>query len=193
VPVQLDVPEGSRAPSVSALELSVRIPRKARKLFQIGIKALRNSRPGDAQQLLAEALRVEPNYFQASTLLAALLFNSKDYPAAQLYVERARNINPQYLPALEILGALDVLKGEYPKGIAELSEVVHLSPRRQAAHHYLGLALMQQGQCAEASRHLERAADLRLHPPKPKRPLQEPGISAYAYPPGWPWNPRGHH
>ncbi len=191
LPFQWGDPEGSRTPSVSALELSVRIPRKARKVFQDGINALRNSRPGDAQQLLTEALAVEPKHFQASTLLAALLFNSKNYPAAQLYAERARNINPQYLPALEILGALDVLKGEYPKGIAELSEVVRLSPRRQAAHHYLGVALLRQGQCADASRHFKTVADMRLNPPKYKRPLHEPGISAYE--PAWPWNPRGHH
>lgn len=191
VPVQLDDPEGPRAASVSALELSVRIPRKARKAFHDAIKALRDSRPADAQQLFIQALTVEPRYFQASTLLAALLFDSKDYPAAQVYAERAQKTNPQYLPALEILGALDVLKGEYPRGIAVLSEVVRLSPRRQAAHHYLGVALLRQGQCADASRHFKTVADIRLNPPKYKRPLQEPATSAY--PLAWPWNPRGHH
>ncbi len=191
VPVQLGDPEGSGTPSVSALELSVRIPRKARKVFQDGINALRNSRRREAQQLLTEALAVEPKYFQASTLLAALLFNSKNYPAARLYAERAYNINPQYLPALEIFGALDVLNGEYPKAIAELSEVVRLSPRRQAAHHYLGVALLRQGQCADASQHFKTAADMRLNPPKYKRPLREaePTVS----PPAWAWDPRGHH
>ena len=190
-PVQLDDRDGSRMPSVSVLELSAQIPRQAKKLFQDAIKALRNSRPTDAQQLLTKALAVEPQYFQASTLLAALLFNSRNYPAAQRYAERARDSNPQYLPALEILGALDVLGGEYPKGIAELSEVVRLAPRRQAPHHYLGVALLRQGQCADASRHFKTVADIRLNPPKYKLRFKEPGISAYQ--PAWPPIGRGRH
>lgn len=191
VPLQFSDAEECGTPSVSALELSAKFPRQARKAFEKALNALRESQPGEAQEQLEEALTIEPNYFQASTLLAALFFNSKGYPAARLYAERAHTINHQYLPALEILGALDILDGEYPKAITELSEVVRLSPRRQAAHYYLGAALLRRGQCAEASRHLEQAADLRLHPPKPKRPLRE--LEPTVSPPPWAWNPRGHH
>jgi tetratricopeptide (TPR) repeat protein len=186
----LTLSDSSDTSYISVLELSMQIPRKARKAHQEAIKAFRDSRIADGQRLLIEALTLEPRYFQASTLLAALLFNSKDYSAARIFAERARSINPHYLPALEILGALDVLAGKYSEGVAKLTEVLRFSPRRQAAHHYLGIALLHQGQCADASRHLQAAANVRANPPK-QRPLKEQPLAAE--PPELAWHPRGHH
>lgn len=171
-PLQLSDGAASRTPSVSALELSAKFPRLARKAFEKALKALRDSQPGEARRQLEEALVIEPKYFQASTLLAALLFNSRKYLASRLYAERARTINPQYLQALEILGALDALDGEYPKAIGELAEVVRLLPRRQAAHYYLGVSLLHQGKCNEGTRQLKIAAELRDNPLRQERPVK---------------------
>ena len=152
----MDTGEGS---SISILELSMRIPRKARKDYQEAIKALRDSRPADAQRLLIEALKLEPRYFQASTLLAVLFFNSWNYSAARMFAERARSVNPHYLRPLEVLGAVDVVDGKYSEAVTRLVEVVRLSPRWESAHYYLGIALLHSGQCEEGARHLEIAAN----------------------------------
>lgn len=172
VPLQLSYTAASRTPSVSALELSAKFPRPARKAFEKALKALRDSQLEEAQRKLEEALTVEPRYFQASTLVAELLFDSGNYPESRLYAERARTVDPQYLPALEILGALDVVDGEFPNAISRLSEVVRLGPRRQAAHYYLGIALLHQRECSEGFRQLKIAAELRDNPPKEERPVK---------------------
>jgi len=182
--------QGADTSSISVLELSMQIPRKARKPHQEAIKAFRESRVADGQRLLIEALKLEPRNFQALTLLAAVFFNSGDESAARIFAERARSIDPYYLPALEVLGALDVLDGKYPEGVAKLNEVARLWPSRQAMHHYLGIALLRQGRCVDAYGHLEVAANLTANPPK-QRPLKE--LAPAADSPEWTWPSRGHH
>lgn len=164
VPVEIGDLGDRKNSSVSVLELTQRIPPKAKKAFEQGIKALRHNRLEEGQGFLLKALTVEPKYFQASTLLAALLFNVKEYSASQMYAERARTIDPDYPAALEILGAIDVLDRRWPQGITELTEVVRYSPFRKSAHYYLGVALSHLGQCEEGFRHLETAAYLSAQP-----------------------------
>jgi Flp pilus assembly protein TadD len=182
--------EGADTSSISVLELSMQIPRKARKAHQDAIKAFRESRVADGQRLLIETLKLEPRNFQALTLLAAVFFNSGDESAARIFAQRARSINPYCLPALEVLGALDVLDGRYPEGVAMLSEVARLWPSRQAVHHYLGVALLRQRRRMDGFQHLQAAASLRASPPE-RRPLKERAPVADS--PELAWPPRRHH
>lgn len=183
--------DDSKTSSVSVRELKQYIPRKAKKAFHNGIKALQEGRPADSQQFIIEALKIEPTYFQASALLADLLFNANKYPAARIFAERAHRLNPDYTPALEILGALDVLDGRLAQGISELIEVTRYAPTRQEAHYYLGVALLRNGQCGDGSRHLETSAYLRDHAsetwPHPRLDPRPPASS-------WPtWHLRPGH
>ena len=185
VPVKLGNLDGRKTSSVTVLELTQRIPRKAKKAFEEGIKALRDYRLEAAKQYLMEALAIDPNYFQAATILANLLFNAKEYPASRMYAERALSVNPEYPPALEILGALDVLDGQWLQGVSELTAIVRYSPFRSAAHYYLAVALSHLGQCKESSRHLEMAAYLRSQPvASRRRPIILESFPALAVPPG---------
>ena len=180
VPIELNDLGSPKASSVSVLELTQQTPPEAKKALQKGFKALRHSRIADGQGFLIEALTIDPKYFQASTLLAGLLFNTKEFAAARMYAERARAINPDYPQAIEILGALDVLDGQWPRAISELTEFVRNSPLRKAAHYYLGIACLHLGRCEEGSRHLETVAFLSAHPSTPRDRMQDPENSTAA-------------
>ena len=174
VPLRLEPPEKVWTPTVSVLELTLKVPRGARKAFKKALEYLGKSRPKEARQQLNKALKIEPKYFQASTALAVLLFNSRDYTAARRHARQAQQIDPWYLPALEVLGATDAVDRKYSRAVEELSEVVRLAPSRAAAHHYLGVALLQQNRCAEGFQHLEMAFKLQSDPP-PLTPLWQTG------------------
>lgn len=164
VPIQIGALDDETAVAVSVRELKQRIPGKARKAVRKALEAWRHSRAEEAERHLAEALKIEPDYFQAAMGLAAMFFDSKRYTAARLYAERAHAANPEYAPPLEILGALDVLEGQAAKAIAEFTNAERYSPLQWAAHYYLGVAFLHIGQCENASEHLEAAAELRDKP-----------------------------
>lgn len=179
-------PESVWSPSVSVQELSIKVPRRARKAFKKGVRALRDSRPDEASRQFQAALEIEPRYFRAMTALAVVSFNRGELDLSRRYAEQAIDIDSQYLPALEVLGAADVLSGSYSKAVEELSEVVQLRPRARAAHHYLGLALLHLDECEEARKHLEIAANLSDYQPRQKHPIGRSPKPAAPFPTSWP-------
>lgn len=123
-----------------------------------GLVEARRARHGEAARLLAEAVKLSPDYTPARLALADALFESGDVAGAER--EYAALTTGDSEPHARYgLGRALAARGEYARAVGELDVAVRLFPEFGAAWYARGMALRKLERLEEARQALERARE----------------------------------
>jgi len=135
------------------------------------VSALQNREYQKALELLHPALQASPENSRLWAMQGAAYAGEGHKQEALVSFRKALKISPDYLPALE--GAIQI---EYdagdPAAIPHLQHVLRLRPADATSHGMLAVLEYQQGSCAAAALHFEKAGAL--------FDSQPTGLNAYA-------------
>lgn len=127
--------------SVSAEEISQKVPSKARAEFDLGTKAARAGNRQEAILHLRKAVEIYPNYLMARNDLGALLLEVGDLEAADQELRRAVELDPKAFNPAVNLGIVLVKQHSFAAGVQTLEKAESLDPRSALVRLYLGIAL----------------------------------------------------
>ena len=99
----------ARSVEVSDARISVRrlrVPRKARQLYEKALEAWGKHAGADAQQKVEQALQLDPSFPEALTLLGGMQATNQQWDAAEQSVRAALRSDPDYPPAYVILAGV---------------------------------------------------------------------------------------
>jgi len=139
-----------------ALELDATI---AEAHFVLGEVALRRWQWTDAEAHYRRALDLDPNNAAAHAGRARWLIAQRRTDEALEWAQRARELDPLALYGRDI-GWILFLSRRYADAIREFHTVLAVQPDEPGALWYLGFAMIEHGEAAEAVRVLERSAAL---------------------------------
>jgi tetratricopeptide (TPR) repeat protein len=114
-----------------------------------------------ARKELREALRLRPDFFEATYDLGVLLDRHGETDAAIAYLRAAGRLRPQDAMVHVSLGGALVHQGHVDEAVALYREALELQPNLPDLHFNLGVALLQQRKVNEAIGELTRAVELR--------------------------------
>lgn len=84
----------------------LKVPQKARSLYDHAVRAVLKHKHKEAQQKLDEALRMYASFPEALTLSGALRMNEQQWAAAEENLQQAIRSDPEYSPAYAVLAGL---------------------------------------------------------------------------------------
>jgi tetratricopeptide (TPR) repeat protein len=113
-------------------------PKKARKEYQTGARALREGKLSEAQTHLEKSVDQYPCYARAQTGLAAVLAERRDLAPSEAALKKARACDPDYLEVYAALGQLYYDEKRYEASVAALQEGVRRSPGSWQFYYRLG-------------------------------------------------------
>jgi Flp pilus assembly protein TadD len=114
-----------------------------------------------ARAELREALRLRPNYFEATYDLGVLLDRHGETEEAIKYLREAASLRPKDAMAHVSLGGVLVQQGHVDEAVALYREALELRPNFPNLHYSLGVALIYQQRIGEAINELTKAVELR--------------------------------
>ncbi len=137
------------------------VPKPAKKLYEQGLKRVRESKPAEAIKQFEEALKVFPDYLLALNKMGEQYMAMDQADKAEATFDRALAVNAKYPLARINLGILMVKSKRFPQAIENLEEANRLDESYPMAHLYLGLALMdkEQPEIDRAEKELTRAVE----------------------------------
>src|SRR5208337_2584287 len=145
-PVLTAIPGAKRAGEAAPPLTDQSAPRKARKAYEKGVRAVQAHDLPGAQRDFSEAVAVYPCYARAQTGLAALLIRQGDLPAAEAALHKAIQCDPSFAQAFVWLGRVLNSERRPTENVAILQQGLRLSPsawelydQLAAAHYNLGL------------------------------------------------------
>jgi adenylate cyclase len=128
-----------------------------------------------AQQVLGEAMALDPGYAEPYTYLAAThfleaFFGYSKSPMNSManaitLAEKAISLDDSEANPHSMLGLLLTMKGEYEKGIAKGERAIELNPNSAEAHARLAISLVLSGRWEEAVASFKQAIRLNPNPP----------------------------
>ena len=121
--------------------------------------ALRNENYDDALDLVSNALRQFPEDAQSWTMQGVALAGKGRKQEALSSFHHALKILPDNIVALHGIAQIEYDAGS-PNGIAVLKHILRLQPNDAVSHGMLALLEYQQGKCADALPHFEKAGSL---------------------------------
>ena len=140
------IPGAKRADEAAPTLTDQSAPRKARKAYEKGVRAVQAHDLPDAQSDFSEAVAVYPCYARAQTGLAALLIGQRDLPAAEAALHKATQCDPSFPRGFFWLGRVLNSEGRFTESVTILQQGLRLSPKAwelydqlAAAHYSLGL------------------------------------------------------
>jgi len=112
---------------------------------------------GNAIELLARAVAIEPNYPEGHNDLGVVLTAQGKYSEAAACFMRAVTLRPNYAEAHNNLGSALSQLGKLADAIECFESALAINPNLAATHIYIGNVLRAQGKIDEAVVHYERA------------------------------------
>ena len=107
-----------------------------------------------------EAIKHEPDYVEAHTLLADLYLRKGDVTESRQEAVRALQLEPTNLSAAMILGRCLIAEKDYDKAMKLFSEIREKAPDNPAALHAIGLVYLAQGKNGQAVEAFKKALEL---------------------------------
>ena len=135
------------------------------------VSALENREYQKALELLPPALQASPGDSRLWAMQGAAYAGEGHKQEALVSFGQALKISPDYLPALEGAIQIEYEAGD-PAAIPHLQHVLRLRPADATSHGMLAVLEFQQGSCATAAIHFEKAGAL--------FDAQPTGLNAYA-------------
>lgn len=107
--------EGRSRGAVDALVsiTRLRVPRKARQLYEKALDAWQKEQPADAQRRVDQALRIDPAFPEALTLNGFMQASHKRWESAEASLHAAIRSDPDYCAAYIILAGVYNTQGRY--------------------------------------------------------------------------------
>ena len=140
-------------------------PKSARKEFEKGSRAWRESKPTEARKHLEKAIEEYPCYARAQAILAEVDFAEHKLDSAEADYKRAIHCDGTYLDAFYQLAQLYMTERKPAESEAILRQALRLSPRAWLFHYQLGNAQFVLGEYQQASQDFLIARS--LHPDMP--------------------------
>ncbi|HEY1801032.1 MAG TPA: tetratricopeptide repeat protein [Terriglobales bacterium] len=123
------------------------------------VSALQNKEFDKALALIEPALQAAPGNAQLWAMQGAAYSGKADEKGAIASFQKALKISPNYPPALE--GAIQIeFEGGDPSAIPLLQRILRMRPADTISHGMLAILEYQQGNCAAALPHFEKAEAL---------------------------------
>lgn len=122
--------------------------------------AFQAGRLGDAEALLRETLRYDPNHADAHHWLGVVLGQKGDSRLALEHLRKAAALKPASADFLNNLGIVQLNLCEFDAAQKSFERAVKLNPRLAAAHHNLGLVFKERRDWDRAIACFERAIEL---------------------------------
>src|SRR5438270_1499330 len=111
-----------------------------------------------------KALELNPNYASGHHWYALSLVILARHEEAQREIQRALELDSLSLIINTKVGALDYYARQYDPAIAQLRKTIEMEPNFSLARLYLGLALQQKGEVAQAISELEKGLKMTQSP-----------------------------
>jgi eukaryotic-like serine/threonine-protein kinase len=135
-----------------ALRAAAIDPTRVEPVATLGLIAAVFDRDWDAaEQLFQRAIRLDPSYVAAHQWLAiTVLVPRGRFAEARATIARARGLDPLSLVVGATEGLVSALAGDPTGAIAQLRDVLLIEPGFGVAHLFLGQALLDRGDAADA-------------------------------------------
>jgi Flp pilus assembly protein TadD len=130
--------------------------------FILGESALRQEDWQQAAVELKKCLELNPTFDQAMAALARALISLGNTTEARQWLEKALQSNPQNYRAWYELGYLES-RNDKAAAITDYEKSISIQPNFAPVRRDLGMLQFQQGNYAEAAKHLAKAAELGLN------------------------------
>jgi Flp pilus assembly protein TadD len=101
---------------------------KAREALMKGLHAIAANKPDEADKDIAEAMKLAPGHPDVLFGQGVLFLSRKDWPQAQLFLEKCTQIDSGNARAFSALGMVLSNQGKYEEAIQPLEKAVQLEP-----------------------------------------------------------------
>ncbi|HET8691450.1 MAG TPA: sulfotransferase [Steroidobacteraceae bacterium] len=142
-------------------ELLAEDPRNVEALRLLALIALQTEHYGQAEQLLARAVEIAPDYLAAWIDLSRVRLEKLDLPGARIAVERAALLNPRSANVQIHVANVEARSNRHDAAIAAYRRAIEANPASAPAFVGLGNVLKTVGRHEEAVEAYRRAAALR--------------------------------
>jgi tetratricopeptide (TPR) repeat protein len=140
--------------------VTIRRSTRAETLNKKAMRAMSNNHLDRAEQLLLEAVTLEPDLATAHHNLGALYLHQKRLPLALKHARRAARLDPDDVETHIAIAQVQMEMGKREKAIGEYNYIRERFPQDWRSHIALGNALLQADRASEAREPLERAVQL---------------------------------
>lgn len=132
----------------------------AQNLFRRAIQLLQAGQPMAAAPLLSEAIRLNPQYFDAHHALGSVLIGTGRFPEASAMLLRALALKPDSAAAWRDLGIACDRQNQHEPAIEAFQRAVTLNSKQGDALHRLGELYVMYSRMTDAADCFERAAKI---------------------------------
>jgi predicted Zn-dependent protease len=150
-----DLAHAASGDSVSAADLGV--PENARREFDKGESALKQSKLDAGIAHLRKAIKLYEPFPQAYTLLGTAYLEQNNWKAAETALHKATSLDANASDAYLALGAMFNQTKEYSRAESPLLRGLELKPDAPAGHYELAKTYWELGRWQEAAPHARKA------------------------------------
>jgi tetratricopeptide (TPR) repeat protein len=163
VVIPIPAPVAAEAGPIAAQRLNHKIPKPARKHFDAALKlAADPTNPKLNPKLidhLRSALQLDPDYFEAHSLLASVFLDAQQSELAKPHLDQAHRLDPVNPNVNVNLALWHLLHHDAAAAEQSARQCLRSAPNNPRAHYLLAHALAEQRRpLAEIKHHLEIAA-----------------------------------
>jgi tetratricopeptide (TPR) repeat protein len=98
------------------------------KFYNKGLDYLKKGRTNDARLQFLNALKIDPNFAEAASVLAEIQFREKNYKQSYSMLQQAVHAKPDFMPAHKGLAQFYRMSGKLPEAQKELELVLEHTP-----------------------------------------------------------------
>jgi Tfp pilus assembly protein PilF len=143
-----------RSPATDAVPaVRLKIPKKAKKEFEKGVKALERQDWGEARARFQAAVNEYPQFDLAYNGLGLVALSTGDFTAAEAALELAIKFNDSYADAYRNLARVRLAQNDYVRADPLLQKSLSFDPRSPWALSYAALTELQLGKPDDAIAH----------------------------------------
>lgn len=152
--------DSTTAGSATVSVAQMKVPDKARKLFQKADQAFQKQKFQQAREYVQKALQAFPAYAQALTLRGILNLQDNKLDDARTDLEQAIKDDASYGMGYVVLGTTYTLLKRFDDSVRTLERGIALSPSSWQGYFELSKAYLGKGQFPAAVRQIDKAAQL---------------------------------
>jgi len=114
-----------------------------------------------AENYYKEALKLNPDYFEANYYLAGLLAQTNNFSSAKLLFEKTIQIKPDFVEAHYNLGIILYELGEYQKAVNSYEKAIKIQPDHLKTYNNLGTLFKKLNENQKAINYFEKAIKIK--------------------------------